>query len=379
LIVRFAFLLFILAYPVQAEVYLSPVDGTGTDANPFKSRCFGIPGGRGVDLRADSTQATGYMLCESNNLPVNMTGVVVIGSTRKATLTSQTKSELLAATSKTIVGTTVEAAIKELVIPILPANPKSGSYDIYLGKTQEPVKTAATWETDVRYRGFMMASYLWGTALGKSAFSSNDAWATVLSTETWNCADNASLTCVLTWNSISGTAFDIVSNTATAAGSATSINFADHTLASNDNEAWATVVNVTTGGSGTNTTCSVFTRNDGSAQTFYRQFVQINNSGELNATTLSKTVAGASTQLDTDTTNWVANDINLVSANGTTITGKVNGVALNTATDSAIASGTYAGIRYFSDSASGGCTLDNFGAQDITVASVTGVLRRRVP
>jgi hypothetical protein len=373
--------LFLPVFPAQAEVYLSPYDGAGTEANPFKSRCYGIPGGRGVDIRADAKQATGHAVCESTNLPANMTEVVFIGSTRKASLTAQVKNNILTATGKTIVGNTVEEAIKELVIPILRL-PKSGEYTILLGKTQPPIKTAATFLNDVHYKGFATAVKEHGVAFARSVTQSTVAWATTLATETFTSSDGNLTGCLATgcthdWDEFSGTAMVIASNQASATGTTTTVARMTTPVDTVDMTASVTLVNATRGGAGTLVSCSVLIRKENNATaTFYRNIVAIRSSGELNSTELSKSIAAAITSLDTDTTDWVANDALAVSANDDAIEGTLAGVSRTSATDASITAGTYAGFRFSSDSASGNCAWDNLIVADITTSS-GGILRRR--
>jgi hypothetical protein len=135
------------------------------------------------------------------------------------------------------------------------------------------------------------------------------------------------------------------------------------------------MVAVSTGGVGTNTTCSLLARKENdTAQTFYRVVATIRNSGELNDVNISKTVAGATTILDTATTDWSNNDLFEISTVNTSIKGYRQGNEVVAATDGSITAGTYTGLRYFSDSASGACTVDTLNAADV---GGSGALRRR--
>ena len=357
--------LLLTAIPAEAVVYLCPTDGTGVEGDYFRSRALSemLPGRGNVDLR-DDVSKPGMMLCESDSLPTDMTGVVVIGATRRASVSAQAKSDVGTAAKRTIRGATTEDVIRELVIPRLP-RPKTGTYEIRLGKST--ITEVASFHNDVYYKGLMVALKEWSGEVIAAVVRPVEAWAErAFAIETFNCSDASVLDCVHNWTNKVGTTIDIVSNRASLSGNTDGVDYVASSLDTTDQEVRATVVAATTGGGGTSTTCSVVGRTTADAtQTYYRVLVTIRNSGELNDVSLVKTIAGSTTTLDTDTTDWVANDQLSLRMVLTTITGRKNGSEILAATDSDITTGQYVGLRYFSDSASGNCKWDNWEAFDI--------------
>lgn len=357
--------------PAFGEIYLCPVDGSGTDADPYRSRAVSelLPGRGNIDLRDDVTKQTGYMICESDVLPTDMTGVIVLGSTRTADVRGGVKAALAAALGRSFPDATVDDIIKTIVIRRLP-RPKSGVYELFLGRDKQPITEVASLQNDIRYKGLAVALRERGSALGESfaaVFAPVAAWAATIRTETFNCSNAGVLTCVHTWATKVGSGIDIVSNQASLTTNTTATDYLQVPMATTDHEASATVVNAALAGGGTNTTCSILARTtDDGTLTYYRAVVTIRGSGELNDISLVRTVAGASTTLDTDTTDWVANDVIAVRPIGTTIRVRKNGAVILTQSDgSPITTGTYGGLRFFSDGTSGNCTWDNFNLTDI--------------
>lgn len=367
-------LLAILLNPLlaQAVVYLCPTDGDGTDSNPFRSRAVSelLPGRGNIDHFRDVTKP-GLMLCESDVLPTNMTGVVLIGNERNTTLTAKAKADIALSTTKVIRGTTTEEAIKEMVIPSLP-RPKFGDYEIILGTSRPPIKEVASLQNDIYYKGWAVAAKEWGLAFAdavREAVQPQPAHAHILLTETFDCADaNPIGTCVHAWVNKNTPELNILSRRAERSGAT---NYADdylnQALSTTDQEWAATFVSVTLAGGGSNTTCSITGRNTADANhTYYRTVVTIRSSGELNDVSLVRTVSESSTTLATDTTDWAANDLLAIRMVGTTISTRKNHLQILSATDANITTGNYGGLRYFSDGSSSTCLWDNFNGRDIT-------------
>lgn len=362
------------------QFYLSPVDGTGTDLNPFRARCLGLPGKGNIDLRLNRAIATGYSLCASNNLPSNMTGVIVLGAGLNATVPTIIRNIVQTVLSVTLSTGTVEELIKEVIIPRL-SRPPSGRYKIYLGNPTPTIELVASLSNDIHYKGLVVAlaererELVEHTdSLLASAWDTLQpvvAWATTLSTETFTASDGNldGCACVHSWTEYNGTAMTIASNQVAASGSTTVEARNNSTLASVNHNAGVTVVNVATGGAGTLTSCgAIFRKENNATRTNYMYQAAIRTAGELNMTELAQREAGTKTILDDNYTDWVANDVLLASVDSShNIVAKVNGSTRITYTDATpITAGTYTGIMYFSDSASGTCTLDNQTAEDLS-------------
>ena len=357
--------------PAQAVVYLCPTDGDGSDTDPFRSRAISelLPGRGNIDSIRDDVTKPGLMLCESDRLPTDMKGVVLIGDERDTKLDVKTKADIAVSTAKVIHGESVTDVIKELVIPKLPRT--SGDYEIILGTGRPPIKVAATLSNDIYYKGFAVAMQQWGAAAVARVWDTLQtpvAWASRRAAETFNCSDAGVLTCVYTWTGKTANTIDIVSNQANQTGVLDyAADYADTSAATVNHEVSAVFVHTAHSGGGTNTTCSLFGRTTADAtQTYYRVVVNRRQTGELNDITLNRTVAAAGTTLATDTTDWVTNDNLTLRMVGSTISARKNGPEILSVTDANITTGTYGGLRYFSDHASGACTWDNYRINDVT-------------
>jgi hypothetical protein len=308
------------------------------------------------------------MLCESDVLPGNMSGVISLGSGRDVVLNAGAKNSISSVLNITINGSTVEDAIKEIVVPKLPNS--SGDYEIILGRGKPSLRVAANLRNDLHYKGWFATLKERGASAARHAWSGLSApvaWASRLATETFNCSDASTTDCVHDWNGKTANRIAIVSNQASLSGSVNfSADYADSAVATVDHEVVVTFVNVAHSGGGTNTTCSVLgrTTND-STVTFYRSVVTIRTSGELNDVSLLRTVSGTSTTLATDTTDWAANDVIAIQMVGSTIRTIKNGVENLSATDSNITTGLYGGLRYFSDGTGSQCIWDNWRINDV--------------
>ena len=341
------------------QFYLSPVDGTGTELDPFRSRCLGLPGGGNIDLRPD----VDAFLCASNALPGDLTGVEVIGASLSGALGGK-KNALDATFQKTLRAATVEEFIAEILTPKLTKG-RDGKLKIYLGGG-EPVYQKTAW-VPFEDGGLIADLTTYATDVLEPAL----AWAATISDAFTASDGNLDGCCTSVWAEISGTAWTIASNQAVATGSGTlaiARNTANN-FAGTDHTATLTLVNVTAGtpADGTSTSCAVLIRKEANTtQTYYRTTVTIRDSGELNETNLQKVVAGSTTILGTDTTDWSANETVTVTASGSTISGQRSGGTLMSVTDTSITAGQYYGLRYFSDYTTGspGCTVDDLTGSD---------------
>ncbi len=394
--------------PVHAQVdnrvvYLSPVDGNGSDAAPFESRCLRTPGGNQIDLRPNGAVATGRMLCVANALPANMTGVFQIASTFNGTVNSTIKNGIRTALGlanvNELTATTFDALLPQLLIDLPKAKPglwkplvagKDGMYRVFLG-TEKWKQTAALYPyllDNGYYAEIWNGTKTTAYAVYHYTLETPVTWALTLATETFTATDGnldgcQANGCTHSWVEYVGTELTISSNQAVATGSTIGSNASARNTSSLDTSNMtvsATFVDVTIGlgSSGTNTTCSLLSRKANDAtQTNYRIVVIVQDAGELNETQLMKTVSGTSTTLATNTNDWVAGNVVTHSADGSTISGQSNASGFMSVTDTEITTGTHVGIRYFADYSSGSpsCIIDNLDAADITTAIMP---RRRV-
>ena len=341
------------------QFYLSPVDGTGTELDPFRSRCLGLPGGGNIDLRPD----VDAFLCASNALPGDLTGVEVIGASLTGALGGK-KHALDVRFKKALKAATVEELIVEVLTPKL-AKGRDGKLKIYLGGS-EPVYQKTAW---VPFEDGGLIADL--TNYANDLLEPSLAWAATISDAFTASDGNLDGCCTSVWTEFSGTAWTIASNQAVATGAGT-LALARNTVnafSGVDHTATLTVVNVAAGtpADGTSTSCAVLVRKEANTtQTYYRTTVTIRDAGELNETNLQKVVAGSTTILATDTADWSANDTITVAASGSTISGQRSGGTLMSVTDTSITAGQNYGLRYFSDYTTGspGCTVDDLTGSD---------------
>lgn len=369
--------------------YLAPIDGTGAESDPFRYRCRKLDGRGMIDLRPDIKVATGRVLCASNSLPSNMSGVLQLASSFTGTITPAQKDAIRIALSLSdvneLTASTLDALLPQLLIDLpkaksgiwKPLQPGvDGKYKIFLGKGAPVAQTTAWYydkyhesdnglRADILNGSIAVAGFIEDLFLGPAI-----AWATTLDTETFDCANSLQLDCIHQWTGFNGGNWELNTNRALVNGASTASDRNDSTLATVNHQASATIVTVSRGGTGTSAYCAVLIRQAGDTSvTFYRYQAIVRSSGELSETELYKSEAGAHTEIDSDATDVAGNDILLVSANGTTIAGKVNGSERVSVTDSSISTGTYTGLRFVADGASATCQVDDFNAEDITAAT----------
>jgi hypothetical protein len=366
-------------------IYLATVQGNGTDANPFRSTGFGTTANQScIDLRADSTVATGRMLCAADSLPAGG-GINQLASTFGDTVTAPRKAAIEAALGITLTASNILDVIAEVLTtharldgtrwkPLRAG--RDGKYKIYLGGQQAAwQQTAWLWdEWRIRDNGLVADATNYGLEILEPAL----AWATAIA-EDFNCSDSASLTCDLTWTETSGTEWAIASNQAVVTG-LTGVQQkaarADSTLAGDDHWAQVELVAATADNSGT-VRCGPLARkaNNGTA-TFYSFLANHVNSAFTQYET-AKRVSGTFTSLATDGTDPIAGQTMRAYIDGSSLSGYVNGVLrVGPTTDTDITGNTYTGIAYSANNnTTQSCTLDNFSAGDIEAE--TGAARRR--
>lgn len=363
--------------------YVTPVDGSGTETDPYRSRCLTLTGKGNIDLRP---YGWNRFLCASNALPSDMTGVQQLGSSLLDNLTPARKQALETLIGRSLTGLTV----REVIIEILQARLKpgrDGKLKIWLGRGEPVYQQTAGIPfrdhglfADVALGAVHIASLIEEYTLGATI-----AWATTLATETFTASDGNLDTCSCVHDLVEiGTDWTISSNTALGSGASGGNGdffYVNSTLATTNHAASFTVVSMTTA-SGSTSVAAMVRKPGNSDLTCYRNSAVLRTSGELNETSLVKQVHGVgSTTLDSDTTDWATSDIIGVSVDGTTVTGTVNGTIRTQATDTdaALDPGdttlTYVGARYFSDNAGNSAAIDNLNGADNE--SSFGPLRRR--
>lgn len=350
---------------VTRYVYVTPVDGAGTDADPYHSRCWTMPNMGNVDLRP---WGINRFLCASDTLPADTTGILQLGTSLKGTLSGGTKTALVALAGKAIAAGTIDEAIIELLQSKLRAG-RDGKIKIWLGD-QLPMYQQTAW---VPFRDNGLVADVW------NALQPAVAWATTLATETFTGADGdlTGRTFVHPWTEFVSTGCTIVSNQVSASSDCNAR--ADADLATDDMEVSVVMVSQALGGS-TSISCGPIARKDSTAtETFYYMFATT-STGPAEDTSLSKRLAGTPTSLDTDTGDFADGDTLKILPDGSTISG-YNGVnvVLGPVTDVSITGNTRGGVRV--SKGSGGtpsCVLDTWNASDYTAPASSGATRRRV-
>lgn len=347
--------------------YLSPYIGTGSDTDPFRPHGLNQSGAGCIDLRPNGTVATGFAICAAPILPAQP-GVISIAASSISTLNAARRTALSTALGATITASTPVDLLVELLLthartdgsrwkPLRAG--RDGKYHIYLGP--QVYQQTAWLYPYVEDHGLVADAS--NALLG--LVEPELAWATTLA-EDWNCADNASLTCDLTWTEVVGTALGIVSNQARISTASTSVVArADSDLATDDHEVQATFVTMTLS-SGTIVAARVLCRKDATATETFYQF-----SDDVTATpehSLGRREAGVTTQIGaSDPTDHVNGEVDKIRCDGSAITGFINGVAsIGPITDMNITGNLRGGVRVTTSTGSPVIELDNWSAIDYT-------------
>ena len=320
--------------------YLDTFVGDGSYFNPFRSR----GGGQIIDLRPDNTVTDGNCLTaqpeRADGLGRTLLGLT--GDLDKVSLAANTA--LTSPLSMTLEATTLRDMIVELAVQ------------------------GTKWATASPTANGVLEVHLGGLLYSRRGIKGGAAF-----TETFTHANQAnSLTADLTWTSIEGGWWSIVSNQASLsniryensarADVDTSTN--DHTVTSR----WVSDTFVTG-----NAAIALFGRKDSSATvTCYVQDGSRNGTADDRKCSLYKRVAGAWTLLSTAgalTPAWVDNDQMRLTCNGSSITmGNITQGLSNTTTDSSIPTGTRGGYRGYVDNAGNAILADTWTIADIAVS-----------
>lgn len=342
------------------QFYLSPIDGAGTEADPWHSRALGMPDAGCVDLRP---YGFSRFLCASNDLPANTTGVIQIGASRRSALGAR-KAVLEAIIGKSLAANNVEDVVVEVLASRLRAG-KDGKLKIYLGQ-RAPLYQQTAW---VPFRDDGLVADLSNAALG--LIEPTLAWAATYH-DTFTGADG-NLAGDLSWTEYLGTEWTRASNAALASGATPGTAAearADHDTDTDDQEVQAHLAYTYT--SGGNLRCAVYGRKDSTTTRDYYQFGMQRDSG-VDAYRLLERNAGSPTTL-ADSAGATASSatVKLVE-DGTSISGYVGGVlTVGPVTDATISGKTRAGLVYVGGGSGDSCTADNFRVADATSRSRGG-------
>jgi len=335
------------------QFYLSPIDGAGTESDPWHSRCLGMPGYGNIDLRPD----VDAFLCASNDLPANMTGVEQIGASYKSALGAK-KGALNTKFKKALAANTVEDLIIEVVGPKLRAG-RDGKLKIYLGD-KAPVYQQTAW---VPFRDNGLVADLSNTALG--LIEPTLAWAAV-HTDSFTGANAGVLAGDLTWTEYLGTLWTRVGNAAYASGTSGSADEAraEHDTDTDDQEVSANM-SYTYASSG-NFRCALFSRRNTTATRDFYQFGFQRDSGVDVYRLMERNNGSPTTLADSSVATSSPVHIKIVS-DGTSHSGYVQGTLVaGPVTDATISGNTRGGIAYVGGIAGDDCTADNFSIKDYT-------------
>ncbi len=348
-------------------VYLSPIDGAGTEEDPYHSRCLGMTGFGNIDLRPWGIDR---FLCGSNSLPADMTGIQQLGSASKERMTGPRKAALAALAGKGVVADTVDEAIYELLVGKLRAG-RDGKIKIWLGEVEPLAQQTAG--VPFRDNGLVADVLNWSAETLAPAL----AWAASYS-DTFPGVDVSALAGDLTWTELTDGNWARTSNVARATGVTTAAAEAraDHDTATDDFEVSADMTY--SWGSGGNMRCAVMGRKDSTATRNYYQFGAQRNAGEDVYRLLSR-VAGSATTLGNSAGVTSGTFSPKLRMDGTSISGFVDGsLVVGPVTDATTSGNTRGGLTY-----TGGtddiCTADNVLIADYTAtASSGGAIQRRL-
>jgi len=328
--------------------YISEYIGSGAKLDAFRPRGSAQMGWKAIDLRPDggATLDGGGLNACLLWLPVHDPDVRLdrISDETKEALSVATKQRIRTKLSVDLQAATLEDAVLELMI-LPPAN------------GWKPLRAS-------RISGLLMVH------LGPVAKALRVISGGASITEDWNCADSTNLTCDLTWTEYNGTALGIVGNRANISGG---VGFnsarAEHDLSTDDHFAQFVIPTFTFVSS--LISAEVVCRLDSGGVNTDQYLHIVQNSGGVMDHVLRKVVGGVDTDLDTDPTDWEANEVLRVEVDGSTIIGRRNGVIINgPITDTAIAGATRTrcGINAYSDAAGNVVEVDDFQAADLIAA-----------
>lgn len=335
------------------QFYLSPIDGAGTESDPWHSRCLGMPGYGNINLRPWQVDA---FLCASNDLPADMTGVEQIGASFKSALGGK-KGALNSKFKKSLAANTVEDLIIEVIGPKLRAG-KDGKLKIYLGDTA-PVYQQTAW---VPFRDNGLVADLSNYAL--EAIEPTRAWAASFM-DTFTGSDG-NLAGSLTWSEYLSTEWTRTSNTAYASGVTASAAEAraEHDTATDDQVVQAEMAYTYV--SAGNFRCFIIARKDSTTTRDFYAFGFQRDSG-VNVYRILERNAGSPTTLADSAGSTSSPATIKIRVDGTSISGYVNGALVaGPVTDATISGNTRGGLAFTGGDAADDCTADNFSIADAT-------------
>lgn len=333
------------------QFYTTPIDGAGTEADPWHSRCLGMLGAGNIDLRPWGVDA---FLCASNTLPVDMTGVELIGSSLRSALGAK-KGSLNTKFKKTLAANTVDDLIIEVIGPKLRAG-KDGKLKIYLGGSV-PMYQQTAW---VPFRDGGLVADLGNAAMG--LIEPTLAWAATF-TESFPGADTGALAGDLTWSEYLATHWERKTNQAFAENVTASAAEAraEHDTSTDDQEIQADGSYVYAAGG--NLRCAVFGRKDSTSTRDFYQFGFQRDAG-VNVYRLLERNAGTPTTLGDSAGATSSSATIKLRLDGTSMSGYAGGsLVVAPVTDVTISGNTRGGIAYVGG-AGDSCTLDNVSIAD---------------
>lgn len=340
------------------QFWISPVEGSGTDADPYHSRCLGMAGAGNIDLRPE---IDGF-LCASNTLPANMTGVEQLGASYKSALGSK-KSSLEAKFKKSVSATTVEDLVIELISPILQAG-KDGKLKIYLGEKVPIYQQTAG--IPFRDNGLVADVRNYAAEMLEPAI----AWATTLAIDNFpTTGDLNGSTQVHPWTEFNGTILAVSSNSVTASAANTGEARADVDLATDTMEVQVKVTG-TADASGEVRVGVLAKKANNSTRTYVAGNAVFSSAAEWRVSTR---VTGSSTTLATNLTDPVSGDVVKLRSDGSSHSLYVNGVEFITPqTDGTGSGNTRAGLFYIGAHANDVGSLTNWVAWDYPNTRIRG-------
>ena len=322
--------------------YLAPYVGTGTEDDPFRPKGVdGLKTWTAIDLRADCTQAAGFALLaietpdpsigpylgdDPDTERPGLPGLIraSLGILPEATRLRDILAELLILHGRED-GTRYR--------PMRPS--KDGQYTIWLGGQR------------------------WGS------FRPIRGGSTIV--ESFNTADSDTLGPDLSWTELIGDA-DVVSTELSIITRASSaVARADSDLATDDHYCEA-VLSATALGTSTYNYFGVECRKDSTTTLTNYNYRAVQTTTPLNEHRLQKFIAGTATQLgSSDAADVVAGEIVRIEADGSSISGWLNGiVSVGPVTDTAIVGSLRTSIRGLVDTGTGTARIKPFRAGDLS-------------
>src|SRR3990167_3942413 len=325
----------------MSHYYLSPYVGTGKEEDVFRPK--GVDGLRrwtAIDLRADCTKVAGFALLEVDD-PDSSIGPY-LGDDPDAE-----RPGLRGVFNGALKVTPEATRLRDIVAELLIVHAKDD------GTRWKPVRPSKDGQFTI-----WLGGQRWGS------FRPIKGGSTIV--ESFNKADSDTLGPDLSWTEFIGD-MDVVSTQARVGTAGTSaVARANSDLATDDHYT-ESVTPILTLGTSSQVISGVFCRKDSTAaDTFYLYHAAI-TSAPANRHQLLKRVAATQTQLGSDdATDYVTNEIMSIEADGSAITGKLNGVvSVGPITDTAITGNLRCGLRGNLQTGTGVVAIKPFRAGDL--------------